>query len=277
MKKIFLLLLLFGSTMVGQDQLRFEFDYAQFKFDTTSNYLEIYYSIIPSDFTLTEEDGVYLIKGKMHIQIQRSETNELVVNKEWGLTKQLKDSSEYNDGQALLGVVGFKLRGGSYTINISVEDMLTSNKDKGFTEEINILPYYRNSFSISDLEFASRILNENVNENSIFYKNTLEVYPNPSVIFSQNSPVLFYYCELYDLNTSSSNNLVLTKILLNSNNVKVYENSKDLNSLKESIVEVGIVNLRKYPTDSYTFILTISDPETKEISSSIKKLFFCKS
>lgn len=273
MKKIYFFYLICTSIILGQTQLRFEFDYAQFKFDSTSNYLEIYYSIMPSDFSLIKEDGTYQIKGKMNIQIQKKETDELVVNKDWGLTQSYKDTLENKKGKALLGVVGFKLKKGDYSVNISVEDLLEPKHFKNYNEKLSVIPFMRNSYSISDIEFATRILNDNANPNSIFYKNTLEVYPNPSLVFNASAPVMFFYSELYDLYKSNSTNLKLNKTLFNSSNTKVYETSKKITSLSESIVEVGIINLKKYPTDTYTFILSIIDENTKEITSTSKKLF----
>ena len=273
MKKIYLLYLICSTLILGQKEIRFEFDYAQFKFDSTSNYLEIYYSIMPSDFELVKVESTYLIKGKMNIQIQKKETNELVVNKDWGLSQEHKDSLEYMNGKALLGVVGFKLKRGDYSIDISVEDLNNQNQFKNYNEKISVTPFHRKTYSISDIEFATRILNENTNTNSIFYKNTLEVYPNPSLVFNQTAPVMFYYSELYDLDKTESENLKLTKTLFNSNNAKIYETSKKITSRSESIVEVGIVNLKKYPTDTYTFVLSIIDENTKEFSSTSKKFY----
>jgi len=273
MKHLILSLLFMPTILLGQKKLDFDFDYAQFRFDSTSNYLEIYYSIFPSDFKLSGEDSSYSVKGKMNINIQKSVSREVVVDKNWDLTQPFKDSTDYKYANPLLGVVGFNLPEGSYNINITVEDHQETVNKRKYSESIDLIAYYRDSFSISDIEVATRILNENVNEESIFYKNTLEVYPNPSVIYSQNSPVLFYYSELYDLNKSLSDSLILEKHLYNSNNVKVYENAKILKNLKESQVEAGIVNLRKYPTDSYTFVLTLKDTSRNISTSSKKKLF----
>lgn len=273
MKRIYVLFFVFVSTIIGQKDIRFDFDYAQFKYDSTSNYLEIYYSIIPSDFTLSNKNDDYFVQGKMHIQIQQKETNELVVNKNWGLNKNFKDTLEYKNAQSLLGVVGFTLKKGDYVLNISVEDVLNTKKTKSYSEDINILAYSRDAIAVSGLEFASRILTESNNENSIFYKNTLEVYPNPSIIYTNKSPVLFYYSELYNLDLSNSDKIELKKTIINKDNIKIYETSKAITSLKESIVEVGIINLKKYPTDSYKFILSLYDSVANKNYASSKKFY----
>lgn len=273
MKKLYFLLIILSSFSYAQRNFNFDFDYAQFKFDSTSNYLELYYSIKPSDFTLSENSDGMFVQGKMHIQIQNKETNELIVNKDWGLNKQFSDTLDYKKSQSLLGVVGFNVPKGDYSIEISVEDVFNSVNLKTFNEDINIIPYKRNTYSISDLEFATRIITESKNKSSIFYKNTLEIYPNPSIIYSNKSPVLFFYSELYDLDLAGSNDIILKKTIFNSDKVKIYETAKKITSLSESIVEVGIVNLKKYPTDSYTFVLTINDSVSNQTAASSKRFY----
>lgn len=272
MKKFYTILFLIVSVISAQNNVRFEFDYAQFKFDTTSNYLEIYYSIIPSDFSLNSFEDKYRIKGKMNIMIQDNESNELVVNKNWGIEQKFPDSNSFNNSSALLGVVGFNLPLGSYNIDISVEDVNDKNNFKSYSEPLNVQPFVKNSFAISDIEFANRIVNESTNHNSIFYKNTLEVFPNPSLTFTENSPVMFYYSEIYGL-SGKPETLVLTKSLFNSSKQKIYETSKNISSKNKSIVEVGVLNLKKYPTDSYTFVLSLHNPNTDEFTATSKKFF----
>lgn len=273
MKKIILLFLFISTLTFAQDELRFEFDYAQFKYDSTSNYLEIYYSIVPSDFILSLEEDGYKIKGKMHIQIQKTETQELVVNKEWGLVQPLKDSIDHKNSDVLLGLVRFNVKHGNYTIDISIEDMLDEGKIKNYSEELIVNSFSKDIFSVSDIELATRIINESPNNNSIFYKNTLEVFPNPSIVFTQNTPVVFYYSELYNLNQTKSDKLILTKSLYSNENIKVYETSRELNTSNESIVEVGFINLKKYPTDTYTLVLSVSNESKTEYAASRKRFY----
>ncbi|MBK7105862.1 MAG: GWxTD domain-containing protein [Ignavibacteriae bacterium] len=274
MKKILLLFLAFVQLTFSQNSVKFDFDYAQFQYDSTSNFLEIYYSFYPADFKLLKEDGQNLIKAKMHIQIQNNSTDELVVNKDWGLSQPVKDSADHKNGKALLGVVGFNLKAGSYNIDISVEDITNKNSRKDYSESINVNPLSRNSIAISDIELATRIVNENANKNSIFYKNTLEVFPNPSIIYSDKSPVLFYYAELYNLKNNSSPKINLEKKLFDSKNNLIYETSKEVHTNRTSIVEAGIINLKKYPTDTYTLVLKITDDNSKKYTTSSKKFFF---
>ncbi len=211
----------------------------------------------------------------MHIQIQNTETDELVVNKDWKLVQPVVALSSAEKSKALLGALGFILKKGEYTVNISVKDEINDNIKKAFTENVYVSPFYSNGFVISDIELASRIINDNTNTQSIFYKNTLEVFPNPSILYSYLNPVLFYYSEIYGLNVGDNNNpLELTKVIINSNNQVIDQKKKSISREQESIVEIGFFNLIKEPTDTYTLVLSLSDSVSKKTIVSSKKFFF---
>lgn len=112
MKKLILLLFI-SFQLFAQNGLNLEFDYAQFRYDSTSNYFEIYYSFDQEDLTQTVEDGVSVVKALMHIQIQNTETDELVVNKDWKLVQPVGALSSTEKSKALLGALGFILKKGN--------------------------------------------------------------------------------------------------------------------------------------------------------------------
>ncbi len=276
MHRIFLLLIFITTTLISQENFNFDFDFAQFRFDSTSNYTEVYYSFKQEDLTIVNENGKSFIKAIMHIQIQDLETDELIVNKNWAFDQPIEEGETQPSSKGMLGAIGFILKQGFYQLTISVHDKMNPDIQKEYVEKFSVLPFYRDHFVISDIELASRIINDNADKKSIFYKNTLEVYPNPSIIYTNNAPVLFYYCELYNLNLDNDKDskLTLNKKLYNSKNDVVYELTKSISKLKESIVDVGVINLQKYSTDTYTLVLTISDSVSNKVVASSKKFFF---
>ena len=274
MKKLIFLLFI-SFQLFAQNELSLDFDYAQFRYDSTSNYFEIYYSFDQEDLTQVNEDGNALVKAIMHIQIQNIETDELVVNKDWKLVQPLDGTNTSEKSKALLGALGFILKGGDYIVSISVQDEINENLKKAYTENVNVSPFNSDFFVVSDIELASRIINDNTNTKSIFYKNTLEVFPNPSILYSYLNPVLFYYTELYGINLgNNSNPLELNRIVLNSNNRVIDQKKKSISRTQESMVEVGFFNLIKEPTDTYTLVISLSDSLTKKTVVSSKKFFF---
>jgi GWxTD domain-containing protein len=270
----YLLLLLISLPLMAQNDFKLDFDFAQFRYDSTSNYVEIYYSFNQADLTLINEDGNFIVKALMHIQIQNIETDELIVNKDWTLKQNVAAEKNNEKNQSLLGVLGFNIKSGTYRLSISVEDEVDKNIRREYTENVSIIPFYRDNFVISDIELATRIINENSNEQSIFYKNTLEVFPNPSIIYTNNSPILFYYTELYGLNIKETGSkLELNREVFNSHNEKIFEKKKLISRNMESVVDVGFVNLKKYPTGSYTLNLKLTDLISNKIASTSKKFY----
>jgi GWxTD domain-containing protein len=109
---------------------------------------------------------------------------------------------------------------------------------------------------------------------SIFYKNTLEVTPNPSMVFSNTKPVMFYYMELYNLQSGEvKSNFKMEKLLFNSSGNMIYNKSKKVSSAQSSFVEFGVLNLTKYPTDSYNFVVTLVDTVLNKALVSNKKFY----
>ena len=160
MKKLIFLLFI-SLQLFAQNELNLNFDYAQFRYDSTSNYFEIYYSFDQEDLTHTVEDGVSVVKALMHIQIQNIETDELVVNKDWKLVQPVNGENNPEKSKALLGALGFILKNGDYTVSISVAD------------EINAAIYdQRKASKINNLsiELASDIDLANINRRANFAK-----------------------------------------------------------------------------------------------------------
>ncbi len=270
-----ILIVFLAVSVFAQDKLQFDFDYAQFNYDTTSNYFEIYYSFNQSDLTLVKENGGFVIKASMDIQIQNTESNELIVNKDWAFSQPVADTAGFSNGKSLVGVVGFVLKGGDYKLAISVKDATNPKIVKSYTENISITPFSTNKIRISDLQLASSITKENVNKESIFYKNTYEVIPNPADIYSKASPVLFYYAELYNLNIGAEpETFTLKKLILDSEGNTVYSKSKTVKSDQSSIVDVGFINIGKNPSGTYKIILSLKGNITGSVYSTTKKFFF---
>lgn len=266
MKKYFLILTLFCSQIFAQSNLNFEFDYAQFKYDSTSNLLEIYYSIYSENGGSENSDLIMLV------QLQNKITDELVINKNW-MVNNSKNGTSDPAAKNLLGTIAFVVKSGDYNLTISVSPKGNEANEKEYKEAISIKPFEKRGFSISDIELASRIVNDSADKNSIFYKNTLEVYPNPAILYSNTLPVLFYYCELYNLAFAEADKLELSQAIYNSKNRQVFNKIKQVKKSNNALVDINAINLQKFPTDTYTLVLTLKDIKTQKTTVSGKKFF----
>lgn len=279
MKKIFFaatLVFVFVSIMTAQNQkeLGFDFDYARFNYDTTAVFLEIYYNLNSANMQATPTEQGLLIEAIVHIEMKNIESGAYFIKKDWKIQNFINPNESDSIQKTLTGVFGFVIPSGKYVLQVIARDSQNPNLTKTISETILLQPYRHDKFCISEIELASYIKKENADPKSLFYKNTLEVIPNPVMFYSNKSPVLFFYTELYNLKLENEKtNFTLQKLLYNSAGVPIYRNTKNIKQSKDAVVEVGVINLLKYPTDSYNLVLSLIDPITNQAFVSSKRFY----
>lgn len=267
----FFFLFLLSGFVFAQDRFDFEFDYAQFGYDSSSNYVEFYYSFNQLSLTFSHSDTSDYTEGILHITIEDTSTGELQVDQDWLISHIVKDSLNLNT--SLIGVIGFILNGGIYKCDIIGKDAINSEKQRSITGILEVNPFYQLSIAMSDIQLASNIIQGSDNTSSIFYKNTFEIIPMPTSTFGENQPVLFYYTELYNVESQDDSKLKIDQHVINSRGQVVNQKSKLIGRSLDSRVEVGTVMTYKLPTDTYTLVLSLIDSAANYGVSSSKKFF----
>lgn len=261
MKKIFyILILLFLPIFVTipQSQFNFNVDYASFKYDSSSNYIEFYYSFPGDQLTSIEKNGKNIVEGLLEIHIINTISNKDFLNKKWRIPSVVK--KQVTKTQSLVGMIAFVIPKGSYTCTAKGSDNNNFSQKKDYTFSFDVIPYSSSKLEISDIQLASNIKNDGVDKNSIFYKNTLEVIPYPSDLYGKGAPVVFYYGVLYNLDKATDfNDLIFETSVMNNNNQKVYSKKDKIEEKLPGIVKVGVINVSKYPSGKYKLILSLVD------------------
>ena len=260
MKKVMFFLILSIAYVSAQTKMSFEFDYARFKYDSTQTYLEIYYSIGQGSLTSYSIDNKLLIGTYLDISLRDTLINNVLVNRTYKSETEIDTTqSELYKGKNLIGNIGYTLPPGKYQLIITATDIADTTKFITYKENIVINSFSVNSYSVSDIQLATRIITDSKSTKSIFYKNTMEVFPNPHDIYTETMPVLFFYAELYNINlhADEGSNIILIQQLNDQNGNALESKHKIVPQNNSSIVEVGMVNLKKYPTGSYTLLLSL--------------------
>lgn len=264
------LIVFFQSNLSFSQSSLFDFDYAQFGYDSSSNYIEFYYSFNQNLMKIVALDSAQSVEGILKISIQDTVSKQKVVDKEWKISHQVNDA----EGNYLIGVIGFLIPEGIYKCEVSGRDFNDSQNQRGYTEYINCERFFSENISLSDIQLSSRIIQDSPNKESIFYKNSMEVFPNPSTLFGENQPVVFYYTELYKLlRVTGSEYLKMLLSVYNSKGQSVYSKTKFLSRTFDTRVEVGSILVNKYPTDTYTLVIALIDSSINYGVSSSKKFY----
>lgn len=275
MKKCLLVLsFLFTLTAISyaQKTLSLEFDYARFNYDSSSVFLEFYYDLNPKDMQMVSGDKGASVEAIVHMEMKNIVSNQFFINKDWKIQGPV--AADDSSRKSLTGALGFNIPAGKYSLLVNAWDAGNTNLKKTIRETLIVQPFKSKKFSVSDIELSSNIKVDNTDPQSIFYKNTIEVIPNPAMLYSQRSPVLFYYSELYNLNLPDPKaEFTLQKLLYNSLGNTVYKATKKVKQSASAIVEYGLINLAKYPTDSYNLVFSLIDPITNQAFISSKRLY----
>ncbi len=271
MKKFVILFVLIASQIIyAQTKLEFELDYARFNFDSTSVFMEFYYELSPVNMQKIISNGKVTSEAIVHFEIQNTDSKEFFINKNYKIVNEVSDSLQKN----LSGVLGFVIPKGNYSLLVKAYDANNLKLEKVINENFIVQPFKTDKFMMSDIELATRIKKDAQDTKSIFYKNTLEVFPNASMLYTEQSPVLFFYAELYNLKLEDPTiSFILKRDLLNSAGVMVQRSEKQIKQASNSVVEVGILNLSKLPSDSYSLALSLIDPKTNQAFISSKRFY----
>ncbi len=275
MKKLILLSFFFiTSSPFFAQSFGFEFDYAKFRFDDTSNFIEFYYYFPQNQLTITKEDTLFKVQGYLSIVIKDNTSDEIIVDREWFVANESADIEKLEIDNSLVGVLGFKIPEGNFTMEVTGKDTKNEVSQRKFTETFTVNSYDEENMSMSDIQLASNIKQDAVNKESIFYKNTFEVIPNPTMVFGETSPMLFYYAELYNLTTATEENkLKIISSVINHNQREVLHRDRLISKASGSRVEVGTFNISKLQTGSYTLVISVIDSANNYGIASSKRFF----
>ncbi|MEP7145421.1 MAG: GWxTD domain-containing protein, partial [bacterium] len=107
-----------------------------------------------------------------------------------------------------------------------------------------------------------------------FYKNTLDIIPNPSSLFGMNLNELYYYFEVYSLsNTNISDEFYLNYSVTDVNNKQVISYQKKVKRTGDSKADYGKIKIDSLSRGSYVLKVSLNDP-VKNVEVSNEKKFY---
>jgi GWxTD domain-containing protein len=275
---VFFIVLLFLSNglLISQknsspENLSLAVDYSLFKKDNDNSYLEIYYSFSPN--ALTKNGGGKITELLMRFIIKNLNTNQVEIDKVWNLRNEVKDT--ISTGGFLVGLNRFILNLGQYSLSIRCFDLHNKSISDSLDFNIVVPPNRDDAVALSDVEICNSIKQIPKDTLNIFYKNTLEVKPNPTSIIHHSYPLFGYYIECYNLLTGrekGSNLNYIYKVVDNFG--KEYISRSFKKQVQNSTgVETGIINLNNLPGGSFNFVFAVNDTNNRQLTQKTKKFF----
>ncbi len=261
------------SLSFAENNLTFDYDYAIFRDEGAKVYLELYYSFTPQELVFKKSSSGFEASGKLQLDIINKNTNKPVVVKEFRIPVTLSDTSGSNKDFRLTGQINIVLDSGTYVLKMNASDLNDDTKINNAEEEVVLKSFPSDKLSLSTIELSTDIV-KSADENNIFYKNTLEVTPNPSNLFGNNLSKLFYYIELYNLNAQElGNSYTITTAIANQDGTEIKANPKKYELKSDSKVEFGSIDITGLPSNRYILYVKISDNNDKELLRAFKYFY----
>lgn len=276
MKKLILILCLaiLGCTQLKSGGLKLSVDAASFKYDSVSCLYQLYYTL-PAN-VLKYRDSAGLKVGAIRFEV-RLEYYLGEINDSWTLPCIATDTLIEN-GLQYFGVRNLRLQAGDYKVHIHAYD---ENDTTNFAEThfVTVLQAYDNThLFISSIELANLIESEDNKSmawDTMFYKNSLYVIPNPKVEFAGEMPVLKSYNEVYNLKKFAPDGYDVNVSIFDGANREVLAFTRERKTISDAQVEVLDMPINVFATGVYFLRIGITAPHTNPVDSAytIKKFY----
>jgi GWxTD domain-containing protein len=270
-KFLFILTFLISFNAGLRSEFRFDYDYCVFKSEDARLYLEFYYSFYQNQLQFIKTSDGFEADGYLNIQIIDKSDGQTKVQQTYKVPITVPDTSGYNRNNNLTGQVNYLIDSGQYSVKITVKDYNSQTDSSVFEDNLSLSRFSESKVALSCIQISNGIEQTNDSKN-IFYKNTLEVIPNPLRLFGSNLSTLYYYYEIYNLNKNTiSDNCTIVSEITDLNDVVIKTKEKKYTVKNNSKVEIGIFNISDLKTNPYKLIIKVLDDKNAEVIRNQKK------
>lgn len=254
--------------------LNVNFDYSTFRYDSTKTYMELYYSFSGRAVRLVKKDLAFTGLLLFEVSIKPLNADTITSQQIWKVPFEVADTSTDSLNHSLVGEISTALLPGKYKLFINVMDENDSTNIDTIRENIDVPQYLSDKLCMSDIELCSSITSDETNGQSMFYKNTYDVIPNPTGIYGLGMPIVYYYFEVYNIAQKPGDTTFTIGYQIRDSFGDVYKNyTKTRKKFAGSSVEVGTVNASNLKTGAYTIIFNVTDSASNLFATSSKRFF----
>ncbi|NIV94887.1 GWxTD domain-containing protein [candidate division KSB1 bacterium] len=259
-----------------QEDLYVSLDVAEFFDVDHQSYLEIYYAIPEKPVTYAPTaDGQYASLLVMDLRLYKEDS--LWTTRIWKHEKTVDDTTELDRGTAFVDMLRYYVdEPTDYRVVLYVRDMNREGRIDSVQAQVECEKFSPEEVEISDVQLASKIKRANKGVSKTFSKNNYEVIPNPTLVYGEALPTMYYYFEAYNLQDNIDNSKYNKMAFLKNADGQIVQDLRGDQTKKkryDNSVEMGQINLSKLPTGPYSFTYGISDTDGKILAEKKKKFF----
>lgn len=273
----FTFLLLFGVFTTAaqnydpQGPFVFNVDYSRFRYDDSTGYLEMYYSFYPQVVSFASAQNSHMRGTVMlTIKIRQMSDSSVITHDRSYLPFLIADTSDESFRRTFISKTGYRLRHGEYMVTVTSADSSSPERSDSIALRI-VVEKEQRGLLVSDIDLCSSI-KSSTNKDDAFFRNSLEVIPNPSLVFGATTvPVMFSYAEVYNLDPSKTyiSRIIITSVAGDT----LKQVSKERKYNVANAVEANSIVVSSLPSGKNIFIQHIADSQGKILATSSKYFF----
>lgn len=246
-------------------------DICQYRNKSENNYLELYYSYQEASLSYIKKGDGFEGAIAMSVTFTSNESDSVFLNKNFRIPHLVSDTTNLDQKKSLVGMINMLVPNRDQNMSIESIDDHNNSRNQTITFQLQSKSFFSESVSISDVELASTIRKMQSGKKTIFTKSSYDVIPNPSGIYSNKLPRVYYYFEVYNmLQGIPGDNYSINTTILDLNGLQVLSKQKTKKRLNESSVEVGQIDVGSLPSGVYIFDAQILDPNGEALSNTRK-------
>lgn len=250
MKTIINIILLF--ILLQLKAFSVEFNILQYRYDDSKTLLEFNYQLHNDSlqYKLSKDSSLL---ANLEFNVIISSTGIESVNNSWEFKYQRGQS---DSSLVLFDKRYFTLFPGQYDYNITIVN--GSKPNETYTGKIYVRDFNKKSVLISDILLAHQIDNfDSTQHNPLFKKNRLFVIPNVEHTISGIYPYLKYYYEVYNIDTSNTNNIEIEYIIQTGDNRDVSSYKKKKGTVGTSFYDNGLIPVDTLKNGVYRLLVNV--------------------
>jgi GWxTD domain-containing protein len=270
---LILAFLLLPSIVSSQNKIYLDVDYSIFKNIDSTSVMEIYFAFNQRDLKYVKSSDGFEAIANIDLDIFDKDGKKSIFKDVYGLKSKANDTTKSKLTSKLIGQQNFILYPGKYLITLVGFDFNEKSKYDSIKFDIDIPIIDTNKTCISDIQIGT-LIDKSSDNKSIFYKNGLEITPNPNMLYGMNLNTIWYYFEVYSLKKEylSDSIYLIASITDLSNNVLLQKIKKE-NSNSPAFVEIGNFQIDTLSKGSYYLKVELIDKVNNNTLQKEKKFF----
>ncbi len=261
-------------TLPGKGRFQIDVSCTRYAAGEAAVYTEISYGIRQDCFAHRGDPGHFA--GAVNMRAEIWTDSGLVSRREWSVPHVLADTSKLSKATTIVGLETFRLMPGRYRVVVAAYDVLESSRRDSVVLSVPVRPFAGRGVVFSDVELSTDI-HSSADTTSMFYKNTLEVVPNPGALFGAMLPFLYYYVEMYGLEHHVGNGrLLLSSTIRNSFGEALTRSERPQQRVAGPSVALDKLNVTALKSGTYMLNVALRDSAGQEVASASKKFYIFK-